>query len=513
MEQGSALSVEARIGLQRATVAELEQSLWADGYDESGLAPYQAAFRELERLVSLGGEDRRHHFVIVIPVADSPVHLHACLASLLEPCQAFGYGGMRDERWRRVSVLLADDSGDAANIRRNREIARELDGSGLSTEYFGLPEQIALLDRLAGLDLTACVGAHAGDAFHHKGQATMRNIAWLRCAQLAAARAERPLFYTIDADQVFRVNALTPDGGREVCALNFLFYLDAIFSRTDALALTGKVVGDPPVSPAVMAGNLLEDVIGFLREMAAAEPGQPYPQPGLAPGGDAAYHDMAALFGFRQADAAYRYRCALPGQPDHAACFAEFARRLNSFFHGEHPTRVTWYEPADASASVRPARTVYTGNYVFRPEALAWLIPFAPLRLRMSGPTMGRMLKATIGPRFVSANLPMLHRRTLEVTGQAEFRPGVHDTNRSIDLCGELRAPVPRRRHAVRHGAADRPRLSRRGPARGRGGGHPGGHAGGDAGAIPRPPLGDGGKDRPAARSAGRSEPLVATHA
>jgi len=29
-------------------------------------------------------------------------------------------------------------------------------------------------------------------------------------------------------------------------------------------------------------------------------------------------------------------------------------------------SRVTWYEPADALASVRPARTVYTGNYLFR---------------------------------------------------------------------------------------------------------------------------------------------------
>jgi hypothetical protein len=52
---------------------------------------------------------------------------------------------------------------------------------------------------------------------------------------------------------------------------------------------------------------------------------------------------MADLFGFKAGGETYRYRCPLPGEPDNAACFADFARRLNSFFHGEHPTRVTWY--------------------------------------------------------------------------------------------------------------------------------------------------------------------------
>jgi hypothetical protein len=269
----------------------------------------------------------------------------------------------------------------------------------------------------------------------------MRNIAYLKCADLAADQRDVPLlFYTLDADQEFKVKVATPEGGREVCAVNFLYHLDAIFSRAEVDVLTGKVVGDPPVSPAVMAGNFLEDVIGFLHEMAAAEPEQPYRQPGKTGGGDAAYHDMADLFGFKHADSAYRYRCALPGTPSNADCFADFSTRLNRFFHGEHPTRVTWFEYAEAAASVQPARTVYTGNYVFRPAALSWFIPYAPLRLRMSGPTMGRLLQAELGARFVSANLPMLHKRTLEATGQSEFRPGVLDAVESpvIDLCGEF---------------------------------------------------------------------------
>lgn len=87
---------------------------------------------------------------------------------------------------------------------------------------------------------------------------------------------------------------------------------------------------------------------------------------------------------------------------------------------------------------MQPARTVYTGNYVFRASALNWFIPFAPLRLRMSGPTLGRLMKAGLGKRFVSANLPMLHTRTLDATGEAEFRPGVVTQANAIDLVDEF---------------------------------------------------------------------------
>ncbi|MDP2787256.1 MAG: hypothetical protein Q8O79_04180 [Pseudomonadota bacterium] len=464
-----------QIAAQHAAIARFEAALWDGGFNENLLASYQAAWRRLEALIEAsgeaGGQTGRHYFVIVIPVADSPIHLKDCLASLLQLCRAYGYGGQMggqpDGRWRKVSVLLADDSSETGCIEQNRAIAAEFDAAGLSTEYFGLAAQLALMDKLAALDLTAIVGNHARDAYSHKGQAMMRNIAYLKLAELSAtAPADEPLlFYTIDADQEFKVKVdrpvdkpvdkpvATPEGGRmvanEVCAVNFLYHLDAIFTRTDAQVLTGKVVGDPPVSPAVMAGNFLEDVIGFLQEMAAAEPGQAYRQPGVAGGAhgqtqDAAYHDMADLFGFKPAEQVYHYRCPLPGTPDNAVCFADFSTRLNRFFHGEHPTRVTWYGHADVMQSVQPARTVYTGNYVFRPEALGWFIPYAPLRLRMSGPTMGRLLQAEIGPRFVSANLPMLHKRTLEATGQSEFRPGVLDQSASpvicpvIDLCGEF---------------------------------------------------------------------------
>ena len=147
----------------------------------------------------------------------------------------------------------------------------------------------------------------------------------------------------------------TADGDGNVCAVNFFAQLDAIFSATDADVLTGKVVGDPPVSPAVMAGNFLDDVAGFLHEMAASDPALPYrPNAANTQEADAAYHDMAGLFGFANPADAYRYRCALAGAPSDADCFGDFAQRLKGFFHGEHPTRITWYATSPRPTACKP---------------------------------------------------------------------------------------------------------------------------------------------------------------
>lgn len=436
---------DGQIAAQRQVIARAEAALWEGGFNEGRLATYQSAWRRLEALIAARGEpDRRHGFVLVIPVADSPRHLRTCLASLLDLCRAYGYGGQDgDGRWRKVSVLLADDSADPAVLAENRAIAAAFAARGLRIHYFGPAEQMALVDRLAGLDLAPIVGDHARPAFAHKGQAMMRNIAYLKLAEMATAESEAlggPLLcYTLDADQSFQVKVATAAGDAQAAALSFFHQLDEIFRDGRVRVLTGKVVGDPPVSPAVMAGNFLEDVLGFLTEMAHTRPEQPYPRhiASTRGSGEAAYHDMADLFGFKTGGESYRFRCGLPGEPDNAACFADFARRLNSFFHGEHPTRVTYYRH-EPGMPPSPARTVYTGNYVFRPDDLEEFIPYAPLRLRMSGPTMGRLLKAGLGEGFVSANLPMLHRRTLEATGQSEFRPGVVDRNALVDLSDEF---------------------------------------------------------------------------
>jgi len=431
-------SPDEQITAQHAVIAKFETLLWKNGFDASLLPSYQSAWRRLEALIAARGDDRRHHFVLVIPVADSPAQLRRCLASLLELCRTYGYGGLQGGYFHKISVLLADDTESPELITANQALVREFDARGLAIDYFGLAEQLVLLDSLAGIDLGSIVGNAPRAAFGHKGQAMMRNIAYLKLAQLQ--KADSPLlFYTLDADQQFKVKVDTADGGADVYAVNFFAQLDAIFSTTDADVLTGKVVGDPPVSPAVMAGNFLDDVAGFLLEMAASDPAQPYRLHAANTSDvDAAYHDMAGLFGFDNPTDAYRFRCTLDGAPSHADCFGDFAQRLKRFFHGEHPTRITWYRHQPPLDSVQPARTVYTGNYVFRPQALNWFIPFAPLRLRMSGPTLGRLMKAELGNKFISANLPMLHTRTLDATGEAEFRPGVVTEADTIDLADEF---------------------------------------------------------------------------
>lgn len=434
---------ERALAEQRALIATLEAQLWAGGTLDAALLPtYQAAFRHLEQL-------RRapcHKFIIVIAVADRPQHLQACLGSLLEQCQAFGYGGMEHGAWRNIAVLIADDSRKASSIAWHGELARYFTRQGLVTHHCGPDEQLELLRSTPAAELARILGAGAPDAegsFGHKGQAVMRNIAHLKLREMAAREAGQPLlFYSVDSDQEFKVKVATSQGhgDKEVCAVNFFHYLDEIFSRTDVEVLTGKVVGDPPVSPAVMAGNFLEDVTAFLQQMAESSPDDAC-RHHLADAhaeGEAAYHDMADLFGFRAAAAAYRYRCTLSGAHAEADCFAHFANRLGSFFYGEHPTRVSHYVYSGAPDTVQPARTVYVGNYVFRPSGLRYFIPFATLRLRMSGPTLGRIVKAEIGARFVSANLPMLHKRTVHSTGQAEFRPGVQAKAGTIDLHDEF---------------------------------------------------------------------------
>jgi hypothetical protein len=390
----------------------------------------------------------QHRFIIVIPVADRPRHIRACLDSLHQLLQRYPYGD-----GDRISVLIADDSAEAVHVAANRALAAEFSRRGLTTVHFGPDEQMALLAALetdlpgvcgAASRQGTCCAAHR-ENFGHKGQGVMRNIAYLKVAELIKnTPADKLLIWSLDSDQEFCVKVATPEGEREVYAIDYFHDLDAIFSRTDALVLTGKVVGDPPVSPAVMTGNFLVDVLGFLQRMAASDPAAACRQHGTDghAGGDATYHDMADLFGFKQAATAYRYRCTLAGAHSEADCCAHFAARLNSFFYGEHPTRVSYYQHADLLDSVQPARTVYAGNYVFRPQALKYFIPFATLRLRMSGPTLGRIIQAEIGASFVSANLPMLHKRTLESGGQSEFRPGIATATEMIapviDISGEF---------------------------------------------------------------------------
>ncbi|OGT88841.1 MAG: hypothetical protein A2514_08340 [Gammaproteobacteria bacterium RIFOXYD12_FULL_61_37] len=424
------------------TIALLEQEMWRDGIDLDLLGRYQRLCREREHAIARQGKDDRHEFLIVIPVADRPQHLAECLESLLTLCRTYEYGGCVQGRYPKVAVLIADDSGDLANIAQNRAIAAGFTRQGLETLYFGLAEQTELLRRLTAADsdrLAPIIGDTRQGALPHKGASITRNIAYLKLRELTR-KDRRQLFYFIDSDQEFRVRVETPEGEQDLFAINYFHHLDALFSQREISLLTGKVVGDPPVSPAVMAGNFLTDVIAFLSRMAELEPDQScrFHAGDRAPADEAAYHDMADLFGFKGARDAFPYRCTLDGGHDHVACFKAFARKLGHFFDGAHPTRKSHYQYKDPAASLSPARTVYTGNYIFRPGCLDYFIPFAPLKLRMAGPVLGRILKAELKERFVSANLPMLHKRTLRQTGQSEFRPGVCRTREVCDISCEL---------------------------------------------------------------------------
>ena len=383
----------------------------------------------------MGTGDNRHDFIIVIPVADRPQHLHDCLNSLQTLLRNHPYEGA-------VSVLIVDDSQSLQHIARHRACADTFTQQGLPAHHLDQDAQRALIAQLpvALRDrLVRVIGASDTEVFHHKGASLSRNIAYLWLNRLPDDGRKR-LFWFIDSDQEFRVNVASREGEEQVYAIDYLHDLDQIFSKSPIRILTGKVVGDPPVSPAVMAGNFLDDVIVFLDTLSALPATAPCTFHGASSAGvgDAAYHDMADLFGFKQADATYPYHCALAGEHDHAACLADFAARVGRFFDGEHPTRRSFYQHEDLHASIKPARTIYTGNYVFTPEGLDYFIPFAALKLRMAGPTLGRIIRAEQGPAFVSANLPLLHKRTVDGIGQSEFRPGIERSHDRVDLSGEF---------------------------------------------------------------------------
>ena len=405
----------------------LEDAMWRDGQlDRKALRHYQAVVGEVDKWLAGHPDDPRHEFVVVVPVADRPRHLRAFLDSLHALRQCFP--------WGPVSVLVADDSGGGENIAQNRRIVADFRGLGLEAEYFGQEEQLKLLDTLDAdtrQALAGVLGTHDRSRFWHKGASNMRNITYLELAR-RAGRGREKLFWFADSDQEFRAG--------DAYFLNYFYHLDRIFSRQPVTLLTGKVVGDPPVSPAVMAGNFLEDVLAFMKDLAdrQASSACAYHDDREEKADDAAYHDMAELFGFQEKGHSFQYHCPLEGPHDHRRCFEAYAARLGGFFDGEHLTRRTAYEYRPLAETLVPARTVYTGNYVFNRRGLAWFIPFASLKLRMAGPVLGRMIAAELGEGFVSANLPMLHKRTVAEAGRSEFRPGIVHDEALSDISGEF---------------------------------------------------------------------------
>jgi hypothetical protein len=373
-------------------------------------------------------------FVVVIPVADRPGHLRSCLTSLQQQLQAYPYADNR-----LISVLIADDSLQPESRAAHAELAARFTEQGLVVEYFGQEQQRQLLQGLDRAALAGILGDLPLDRLGHKGASITRNLCYLQLARRVRLEPDL-LIWFIDSDQEFRVISADPNGQKREFFLDYFNVLAELFAQPQIQVVTGKVVGDPPVSPAVMAANFLADVAAFLSKMSQLALDAPCSLHGqaLAVADDAAYHDLADLFGFSRVQQPFDYACPLLGAHSHADALQQFAQRLKRFFDGEHPTRRSYYQPQSPQASLAPARTVYTGNYLLRGKALRFFIPFAPLRLRMAGPALGRLIRAELGAGFVSVNLPLLHRRTLDQLGRSECRPGVQRDAAWVDLSGEF---------------------------------------------------------------------------
>ncbi|MCA1978058.1 MAG: hypothetical protein LDL19_02365 [Thiobacillus sp.] len=440
----AALDAAGRLAQYDRALAEAECQLWQAGpaaFDDR-LARYQALVREHQSQLEAAGVEQ-HRFLLAITVADRPAHVRTCLASILGQFERYGYGG-RDAAGRaaKLTVILAEDSREAAHRAAHRALAEEFTARGLPVLHYDLDEQAALLHALpeaSRRQLARLLTDQPAARFWRKGQAANRNLAYLKFRALTVDPA-RTLYYLVDSDQAFEVNLAAPDGERIAMPFSTFHVVDRIFRDHDIRVLTGKLVGDPPVSPAVMAANFLADAAAFLAEIGALDPHGACSFHGRAAphAGEAAYHDHATSFGLGASAARYDYRCPLSGPHDHAACLASFAQGLDRFFFGEHPTRRTRFEYAGPLDTLTPARTIYPGNTVVNHAGLKFIIPFGHLRLRMSGPTAGRLIQAEIGARFVSANLPMLHRRTAGDDAAAEFRPGVAAGEAAIDIGDEF---------------------------------------------------------------------------
>lgn len=415
--------------------ASVEQSYWSG---DISLESLQQFYAQLEHGYNNESDDR-YHFIVVIPVADRPEQLDSCLASIKTLCDTFQYGGF-DTHYKKVSVLIADDSDSPQHIEKTQQVAKYWHDNGLKTEYFGQQEQWQLIKTLVDKpQYESMIGHLKADNLGHKGASVTRNICYLKLHKLMQQQPHSLCFF-VDSDETFQVKVSTPSGHEDRYALNYFYHYNQLFSTQNIDMVSAKYVGDPPVSPAVMADNFLQDVKAFLQQIKHLEPIKScaYHQPYHSDSDHVAYHDMAGLFGCEGHKSSYDYRCELQRDHNNLACFNGFADGLKHFFYGEHLTRKTYYSHTPVINSMQPARTVYTGNYVFNEQGLKHFIPFAHLRLRMAGPTLGRLIQKALGDRFVSVNLPVLHQRILNQTGQAEFRHGVEADDEQIDLSAEF---------------------------------------------------------------------------
>ena len=447
LQQEEPLQLKSLISLYDQVYPLVEKLLWNSDNFDSILELYQRLFREQDLLIShderLSSNTRqRYDFILSIPIADRPEHLRGCLESIFQLCRLYSYGGKANGFFAKVTVIIVEDSKENKHVTKDIELAEEYNKKGLRVHHYGFREQYDLMLTIpenTRKDVSSIIGDPATENFYHKGQAVTRNLSYLKALQLTQNK-DNTLYYLVDSDQQFRVNRTTADGDQYVYGLNYFYYINRLFNETDIAMLTGKLVCDPPVSPSVMTANFLDDVIAFLQQLSACKPQencQFHPESKIKPD-DAAYHDMAQLFGLKSRQQTYDYCCPIKTEHDHIACLTLFSARINYFFFGEHLTRKTYFTYSTALTDIVPARTIYPGNYITTFDGLKYIIPFGKLRLRMSGPTAGRLIQSEIKERFASVNLPMLHARTLQTDFSDEYRPGVEDNAENIDLSDEF---------------------------------------------------------------------------
>lgn len=147
--QPEANALDAIIQLYEQIYPLLEKTLWSRNADFATLLhDYQSLFREQEALIQQQGKDDRYHFILSIPTADRPAHLHTCLESIVQICQLYGYGGYASGYYTRIKIIVADDSREAENIQRHIELVNEYRQKGLQVFYLDQTEQYALLQTL-----------------------------------------------------------------------------------------------------------------------------------------------------------------------------------------------------------------------------------------------------------------------------------------------------------------------------------------------------------------------------
>ncbi len=441
-EQANDTQQQSIVDLYHRVYPLLENELWnADDEFDSTLEMYQALFREQEFLIAEMGVDSRKNFMLSIPTADRPEHLRSCLESIYQLCLLYKYGGKSDGYFNKVKVIIAEDSKEQVNIDKHIALAKEYSEKGLQVIHFGQQEQYDLLQEIAVEQrqlLSSILTSQPREKFYLKGQAANRNLSYLKFLQLTENKQDT-LYYLVDSDQSFMVNRQVKSAEQTVAAINYFYYINRIFSATDTTMLTGKLVGDPPVSPSVMAANFLQDVTAFLQQLSELKPSDTCAfHRADAVTDDAVYHDMAKLFGFENKADSFEYPCLLNGEHDNLSCLEGFSERVNAFFFGQHLTRKTQFSYNAKFTDLSPARTIYPGNYIVNYDGLKYIIPFGDLRLRMSGPTAGRLIQAEIKQRFASVNMPMLHTRTLQDDFTNDFRPGVEKQAETINLTDEF---------------------------------------------------------------------------